>query len=82
MWETLVFLLNGVVFIMIGLELPYIIKELGETSLWTAIKYAVCISVVTIIIRIIWVFPGAYLPRMLSKKYGKENPGQVGNRFS
>lgn len=70
-WETLVFLLNGVVFIMIGLELPYIIKELGESSLFDAIKFAVLISVVTIVIRILWVFPGAYLPRILSKKIKK-----------
>ena len=67
-WETLVFLLNGVVFIMIGLELPYIINELGESSIWQAIKYAVLISLVTIVVRIIWIFPGAYLPRILSKK--------------
>lgn len=67
-WETLVFLLNGVVFIMIGLELPYIIQELGTTSLRTAIGFSICISIVTIIIRILWVFPGAYVPRMLSKK--------------
>jgi Na+/H+ antiporter len=67
-WETLVFLLNGVVFIMIGLELPFIIKELGESSLFDAILYAVLISMVTIIVRILWVFPGAYLPRILNKK--------------
>lgn len=67
-WETLVFLLNGVVFIMIGLELPHIIKELGESSLMDAIKYAVLISLVTIVIRILWVYPGAYVPRIVSKK--------------
>jgi len=67
-WETLVFLLNGVVFIMIGLELPFIIKELGESSLFDAIVYAVLISMVTIVVRILWVYPGAYLPRILNKK--------------
>ncbi|MBO9561380.1 MAG: Na+/H+ antiporter [Niastella sp.] len=73
-WETLVFLLNGVVFIMIGLELPYIIKELGETSIWDAIKYAVVISIVTIVIRVVWVFPGAYIPRAFSKKIREKEP--------
>ncbi|NII24446.1 Na+/H+ antiporter [Pseudoflavitalea sp. X16] len=67
-WETLVFLLNGVVFIMIGLELPYIINELEDNSLLSAIWHAVIISLATIVIRIIWVFPGAYLPRVLSKR--------------
>jgi CPA1 family monovalent cation:H+ antiporter len=67
-WETIIFLLNGLVFILIGLQLPQIIAGLGENSVGEAISYAVIISLVTIIIRVIWVFPGAYVPRMLSKR--------------
>lgn len=66
-WETLVFILNGVVFIMIGLQLPHIMQSLGDISLLHAIGYGVLISFVAIIIRIVWVFPGAYLPRYFSK---------------
>lgn len=73
-WDTLVFLLNGVVFIMIGLELPFIIKELGNVSLLYAIKFSVAISIVTIIIRILWVYPGAYLPRWFSGKIREREP--------
>jgi CPA1 family monovalent cation:H+ antiporter len=73
-WETLVFLLNGVVFIMIGLQLPHIIHELGETSILAAIKYAILISIVTILIRILWVYPGAYIPRLLSKGIREREP--------
>jgi CPA1 family monovalent cation:H+ antiporter len=69
-WETLIFLLNGMVFILIGLQLPQIIAGLKLYSLGmgNVIFYAVVISLVTIIIRIIWVFPGAYIPRILSKR--------------
>ena len=67
-WETVIFLLNGIVFILIGLQLPEVMKGLGAYSLLQLISYAVIISVVTIIIRIIWVYPGTYLPRILSKK--------------
>ena len=67
-WQTITFLLNGLVFILIGLQLPAITGALGQYSIADAIMYAVVISLVTIIIRIIWVFPGAYLPRILSKK--------------
>jgi CPA1 family monovalent cation:H+ antiporter len=76
-WETLIFLLNGVVFILIGLQLPQVINGLGEYSIMSAIFYAIIISIVTIIIRIIWVFPGAYIPRMLSKRIRakEKNPG-------
>jgi monovalent cation/hydrogen antiporter len=67
LWETLIFLLNGVVFILIGLQLTTIINGLGDYSVGEAILYAVVISLLTIIIRIIWVFPGAYIPRWLFK---------------
>ncbi|BAV09748.1 Na+/H+ antiporter [Filimonas lacunae] len=67
-WDTLVFLLNGVVFILIGLQLPDIVKGIGSYYLPEVIGYSVIISLVTIFIRILWVFPGAYIPRLLSKK--------------
>ncbi|RYY56007.1 MAG: Na+/H+ antiporter [Chitinophagaceae bacterium] len=77
LWDTLIFLLNGFVFILIGLELPVIIDGLGDYSVSEAIIYALIISLVTIVIRIVWVFPGAYLPRMLSRKIREKenNPG-------
>ncbi|MBS1601348.1 MAG: Na+/H+ antiporter, partial [Bacteroidetes bacterium] len=67
-WNVVVFLLNGVVFILIGLQLPGIVKDLGEYSLHSAILYGVIISLVTVLIRIAWVFPGAYLPRICSRR--------------
>jgi len=67
-WNVMIFLLNGVVFILIGLQLPGIIRGLGEYSLTSAIVYGVVISLVAIVVRIVWVYPGAYLPRICSKK--------------
>jgi Na+/H+ antiporter len=67
-WSSLVFILNGLVFILIGLQLPEIIEGLGEYSIGEAIYYAVIISILTILIRIVYVLPNAYVPRFLSKK--------------
>jgi Na+/H+ antiporter len=66
-WNTIIFLLNGLVFILIGLQLPSIVEGIGTSALPTAIMYGVVISIVTILIRIIWVFPGAFLPRLFHK---------------
>lgn len=76
-WNTLVFLLNGIVFILIGLQLPGIIQGLDGYSVKQVIGYALIISLLTIVIRIVWVFPGAYIPRMLSKRIRtrEANPG-------
>ncbi|HEY4197851.1 MAG TPA: Na+/H+ antiporter, partial [Mucilaginibacter sp.] len=67
-WNVLIFLLNGVVFILIGLQLPGIIHGIDTYSLWNCIVYGVTISLLAIAIRLIWVFPAAYLPRWLSRK--------------
>jgi CPA1 family monovalent cation:H+ antiporter len=57
--------------------LPGIVRSLGEYSLPSAILYGIVISLVTIVIRIAWVYPGAYLPRICSEKIRKKeaNPG-------
>ncbi len=67
-WSTLGFLLNGFVFILIGLQLPVIIDGLGEYSMAEAINYSLLISAIVIILRIILVYVSAFLPRILSAK--------------
>lgn len=73
-WSALIFLLNGLVFILIGLQLPLIIDGLGEYSVGEAIFYAILIGILTILIRILWVYPNTYIPRLLSKKIRTREP--------
>ncbi len=67
-WDTLIFLLQGFVFILIGLQLPSVIKGLGNYPLLEILGYGLVISLVTIIVRIIWVFAGAYFQTFFQKK--------------
>jgi CPA1 family monovalent cation:H+ antiporter len=67
-WATLVFILNGLVFILIGLELPLIIENLGDYSIAEGIKYGLIISMIIIVIRILYVLPIAYVPKWLGQK--------------
>ncbi len=60
-WETIEFLLNGLVFILIGMQLPAIVADIERHSLLDALGYGILITSVAIIVRIIWVFPVAYL---------------------
>ncbi|MBD2756863.1 Na+/H+ antiporter [Spirosoma validum] len=73
-WEIVVFLLNGLVFILIGLQLPTIVAELNGYTLTQAINYGLLISAVAVVCRILWVFPGAYLPRLLSRRIREREP--------
>ncbi|WP_316822017.1 Na+/H+ antiporter [Pedobacter gandavensis] len=76
-WATVGFLLNGFVFILIGLELPVIVAALDGYSIKEAIHYGLIISAIVIIARIILVYVVSYLPRFLSPKIRKseKSPG-------
>ncbi len=66
-WDTLMFILNGFVFILIGLQLPVILKQLTGYKLSALIGYGLIISGVTILVRIIWVFGSAYLFNLFNR---------------
>ena len=73
-WEMVAFLLNGFVFIAIGLQLPTILRELNGESFTGLIGNALLISGAAVLIRIAWVFAATYLPRSLSKRFRKHDP--------
>lgn len=78
LWNFLTFMLNGLVCIVIGLQLPDILKGL-QTSIGTAILYGVLVSVTLVVLRLVWVFAGAYLPRaLLGKKFWSQRPEPKG----
>jgi Na+/H+ antiporter len=74
-WDTLIFLLQGFVFILIGLQLPFIIKNLDGYSLAQMLGFGLLISFVTIVVRIIWVFAGAWWQNYFQKR--KKNHNQL-----
>jgi Na+/H+ antiporter len=73
-WQVLLFLINGAVFILIGVQLPSVLAGLGGRSPLELLGLAVAISLTAIIVRILWVFPGTYVPRRLSAKVRKREP--------
>lgn len=67
-WDTVIFILNGIIFILIGLQLPVIWEQINnDIAPVTLIKYGAIVSAAVIIGRIIWVYPGTYIPRWLFK---------------
>jgi len=73
-WEMIEFVLNGFIFLLIGLQLPEVMRHLSGRSLAELFWYAAAISMTVIIIRILWVFPASYLPRLLSKSLRQRDP--------
>jgi monovalent cation/hydrogen antiporter len=73
-WEMVVLLLNGFIFIVIGLQLPGILRGLNRESLAPPIISAAVITSAVILVRFAWVIPATYLPRLLSNKLRKRDP--------
>lgn len=76
-WNTLILVLNGFIFIMIGLELPGITAALEGFSITEAWFYGLLISLLVIFTRIAWVYPATFIPRFLFKsiRNAEANPG-------
>jgi CPA1 family monovalent cation:H+ antiporter len=75
-WTTLVFLLNGAVFLLIGLQLPRVAAGASSLESGSArlIAVAAAVFATTVVVRIAWVYPGAYVPRLLSRRIREREP--------
>jgi Na+/H+ antiporter len=73
-WEMMVFLLNGLVFVLIGLQLPRILHTLSGHSLNQLLWHGTLISCAAIAVRIAWVFASTYLLRSMSASLRKRDP--------
>ncbi|MFE5767773.1 Na+/H+ antiporter [Streptomyces sp. NPDC056485] len=63
-WRMIAFILESVVFALIGLQLPVVLKGLGEYEGWHAATYALIVFVAVVVARFVWVFPATFLPRL------------------
>ncbi|MFF0888718.1 Na+/H+ antiporter [Streptomyces sp. NPDC001046] len=67
-WKMVAFVLESAVFALIGLQLPIVLRGLGEYEGTEAAWYAVAIFLVVVAARFVWVYPSAFLPRLLSAR--------------
>jgi len=73
-WETVVFILNGVLFMLIGLELPVVVRSLPHSSMTQSARLAVLVLAVIVLVRFVWMYGMSYLPRLLSRTFRHEGP--------
>src|SRR5204863_7553072 len=63
-WSMIAFILEGLIFMFVGLELPEVLSGLRDQPHTLLYIHAAEISLLLIGIRMLWVFPSAYLPRL------------------
>jgi CPA1 family monovalent cation:H+ antiporter len=63
MWAIVSFVLESLVFILIGLELPYVVRELEEPTRGLLLREAAVVCLCVLVVRLVWVFPSTYVGR-------------------
>ena len=67
-WEIVQYLLNALLFVLIGLQLPVVLDALGEYSTATLVGYAALVSGAVIVLRFAWVFAVLQAPKWIARR--------------
>jgi Na+/H+ antiporter len=73
-WPMLTFLIQSILYLLLGLNLHVILKNISFLSLPTLFFYSAITIAIVIVGRFAWVFPATYLPRLLFKSIRKNDP--------
>jgi CPA1 family monovalent cation:H+ antiporter len=68
-WDALTFVLNGLVFLLIGLQLPYVLASIRGYAPRELILSGAVFSAFVIALRLLWVFPGARLSYFIRRRF-------------
>lgn len=71
-WKMVAFVLESAVFALIGLQLPVVLKGLGEYEGAEAAWYALAVFLVVAVARFVWVYPATFLPRLSARVRARE----------
>jgi Na+/H+ antiporter len=68
-WATISYVLENAVFLLIGLQIRTIVNDLDQSTLSATRITVACVAVLVavIVLRIVWVFPATYLPRLVPR---------------
>jgi monovalent cation/hydrogen antiporter len=67
-WEILTFLLNAVLFLLVGLQLPGILDDISGNSAGDLVVWGGLVSAVVVGVRLAWVFTLPFVSRLLDRR--------------
>jgi Na+/H+ antiporter len=59
-WDVITFVLNGVVFILIGLQLPFVRSQLSGIGILGLLRVGALFSISIVVLRLVWIFAETY----------------------
>jgi Na+/H+ antiporter len=72
-WNVFTFILNGFVFVLIGLQLPIVREGIRNYSAMSLLLYGGLFSLLVIVLRLLWVFPGTALAYWIRRDILRQN---------
>jgi monovalent cation/hydrogen antiporter len=73
-WDLLIYLLEGVIFLVTGMQLRILIERTDPVLLHQLAIAVPLVVAVVVVARFVWVFPATYLPRWLSPALARRDP--------
>ena len=67
-WEIVQYLLNALLFVLVGLQLPVVVEALEDVPAATLVGYAALVSVTVVAVRFAWVFAVLNLPKWIARR--------------
>ena len=73
-WDLLVYLLEGLIFLVTGLQIRTLLDRSDIFPIQQSILAVVLTVIVIVVARFVWVYPSVYLPRWLSARVARRDP--------
>jgi monovalent cation/hydrogen antiporter len=73
-WETITFLLNGFVFIVMGLEVPLLLRALTPAVAMRLVGIGIAVSIVLVLVRAVWIFATVFVPQLVRGRSDMPRP--------
>ena len=73
-WSIVIFVVNGLAFLLIGLQLPTVIADVEGYAPGELLWMAVAVSLTVVVVRLLWIYPATYLPRWLIPSLARRDP--------
>ena len=73
-WDFFIYVIEGMVFLITGLQARTLIDRIGDYSMFELAISAVVVSAVVITARFVWMYPATYLPRWLFPPLKRRDP--------
>jgi len=68
-WNAITFILNGLVFVLIGLQLHYVVSGIKNFGMGRLVLFGALFSAVVIVLRLLWIFPGTYFSYFIRSRF-------------